>query len=137
MKLSEAIRLGSFLRPQGQNDYFTEAGGSCAVGAALEATGVPFMHSTCGVYLKGEALGRWDWLRQLIHCPAGCTHYHSMVADTIAHVNDSHAWSRERIADWIATIEPAEQSQTSARTSVQDAGDPVVANAALPVLSRL
>lgn len=99
MKLSEAIRLGAMLKPQG---FGLGAGGAkaqatCALGAAYEAAHV---------------IGSWPALvlafPQLTHieklaCP--------VCGDTqdglIAHINDDHLWTREAIADWIEGIERA------------------------------
>jgi hypothetical protein len=33
--------------------------------------------------------------------------YHSF-NNTVTHLNDDHRWTREQIADWVATIEQAE-----------------------------
>lgn len=95
MKLSEAIRLGSMLRPQAFGGLFV-ANGSCALGAAEEAAG-----------------GRWMllWLdhpSMFAPCPDCQRQIKGLGMDmpTIAHLNDSHSWTRERIADWVATIEP-------------------------------
>ena len=68
MKLSEAILLGSMLRPQLEGKVWTERG-SCALGAAEEALGT-----------TGEALGTteerpvtsgilYQWLNQPGTCP--------------------------------------------------------------------
>lgn len=38
MRLSEAIRLGAMLKPQGFGSYFRH-GATCAMGAAIEAVG--------------------------------------------------------------------------------------------------
>ena len=32
------------------------------------------------------------------------------VAATIVHLNNGHRWTRQRIAEWISTIEPTEQT---------------------------
>lgn len=96
MKLSEAIRLGAMLRPQVFGDYFI-SGGSCAVGAAAEACGIAesgtqrfrvFEHSHVSVFARS--------------CPV-CGFPPSNV---VVHLNDWHRWTRERIADWVATVEP-------------------------------
>ena len=99
LKLSEAIRLGAMIRPQVHGEVFA-AGGSCAVGAALEAIGVPY-----GDYTGDEALAdvwpqAWPSDTALIVCPV-CSH-RADFANIIAHINDDHMWTREKIADWVA-----------------------------------
>jgi hypothetical protein len=101
VRLSDAIHAGAKLRPQAFG-FYQEAGGSCALGAAYEAVSVadgrpwtstlPFDH---------------PWVALLVAlmevpCPAcGYLHYENQ----ITHLNDKHRWTRERIADWVATQE--------------------------------
>jgi len=102
MKLSEAIRLGAMLRPQ--------------------AFSASTRHGTCAVYAALDAIGQFNNRRyeffpilnlEKQQCPeCGSTHYgYSTLAGTIFHLNDEHHWTRERIADWVATIEPADAPQ--------------------------
>jgi hypothetical protein len=42
-------------------------------------------------------------VRETVGCP-GCNHK-DPVYEMIQHVNDHHRWSREKIADWIETLE--------------------------------
>ena len=102
MLLSKAIREGAKLRPQGFG-YRFDGKTSCALEAALEAaTGrtdatPPEFHKHFGVRWRG----RFD-------CPAeGCA-LHANRISLITHLNDSHQWTRERIADWVATVENAD-----------------------------
>lgn len=102
MRLSEAIRLGALLRPQGFYWFFHDFA-SCAQGAALEAVGVAY-ESHGG----GHDLMRAHWLwadQQRASCPV-CGHT-SIVRGVIAHLNNDHRWTREAIADFVATVEPA------------------------------
>lgn len=111
MKLSEAIRLGSMVKPQGScrtSDNPMSGEAVCALGAASEALGhpkeeelrytlleaqYPFLHG------RHEAVG-----------PCGCEFIRTKdIMCVIWHLNDTHKWTRERIADWVATIEPKEQ----------------------------
>ena len=103
MRLSEAIRLGATMKPQSfgveQGD-----GGSCARGAAADAIGVTDWFET--PWLK------WATLECQTTCPVCDKPGH--LAGTIAYcLNDSHRWTRERIADWVELHEglPAEQPQ--------------------------
>lgn len=110
MKLSEAIRLGAMLKPQAFNSSGRE--GSCALRAAADASGLQDdLHSL----LAYEGLKRRYpvLLRPVPACPVcwcwGTEDAH--VLDIVWHLNDSHRWTRERIADWVATVEPAEPSE--------------------------
>jgi hypothetical protein len=56
-------------------------------------------------------------------------HYDKPFVMLITHLNDVHQWTRERIADWVATVEPADDG--SARPEAADAvredvGSPIV-----------
>lgn len=109
MKLSEAIFMGSLLRPQIHGAYLTKDG-SCALGAALEATGTkPW---DLDVYVVGDAhrrvaYERFPPLRSMVKCP-DCPCRFNLPTPTyelshiIIHLNDAHLWNREKIADWVA-----------------------------------
>lgn len=103
MKLSEAIRLGAMLRPQG---YYamSDDGRTCAYGAAYEAVGFVIDDET-----------RWP-AAELIYatfpliavltmpCPE-CGQDAPAPGMVVTHLNDRHRWTREDIADWVETIE--------------------------------
>lgn len=101
MKLSEAIRVGSKMHPQAFGNL-RDSDGTCAVGAALEATntfGVP-IYETFPIL---TTLG--------LSCPF-CPSPKSIMGNDcvkfgqiIAHINDVHRLSREAIAEWVETIE--------------------------------
>ena len=98
MKLSEAILLGSTLSPQAFGSYETSDGRRCALGAALAAVG-----EDCFV---GNAVARLGWIWPLldrpVDCPqCGCSSRQELLGATIAHLNDAHGWTRERIAAWV------------------------------------
>lgn len=108
MKLSDAIRLGSMLKPQGFGGLRDHVG-TCALGAAEDAVGMIW------------------WVKFGSHpalmatCPAcgDATTYDSNL-NTVAHLNDDHRWTREQIADWVATIEPADApAQAEIETTVE------------------
>lgn len=99
MKLSEAIRLGSLLKPQAFGDMWVGVG-SCAFGAAYDAAGITITTT--------EASDIWPWLDAPMKCPV-CGALEELVTFVIsAHLNDTHRWTREEIADWVATVEPQE-----------------------------
>ncbi len=105
LTLSEAIRLGSMNRPQGFYNLLTAEGGTCALGAALDAVGQLNAAAT-SLLLTGDApqLDQWEPPNQTQHCPAcGGTSIH--LSWMIAHLNDTERWTREQIADWVETLE--------------------------------
>lgn len=113
LRLSEAIRLGSMLGPQSFGTLFCEDGGSCALGAALRAIGSdisphwkaigpklplllaradhPFNDAIQSVYVS-----RVDQQSEV---------YEGTLWSVIVSLNNTHRWTRERIADWVETIE--------------------------------
>jgi hypothetical protein len=110
MRLSEAIRLGAMLKPQ----EFTGAvngKGTCALLAATEACGMELFRIPMSTdYLPPyvDLALRYPFLRNVAACPETYCHravYVKDVMGTIWHLNDSHRWTRERIADWVEQIE--------------------------------
>lgn len=108
MRLSEAIRLGSMLKPHGfgfvalRADHQT----SCAFEAAKEASGGKIDESV-------DLL--WPFLKRLTVCPeCGSKETHGAGIISV-HLNDNHRWTRERIADWVETIEPKEKETNEQR----------------------
>jgi hypothetical protein len=109
MRLSEAIRLGSMLKPQGFGDLYVREG-SCALGAAYDAIGAANVVKSGDLDAMRERLRAiWPFLVADTEsaCPV-CTYTEGNLEYIIAHLNDFHGWTRERIADWVATIEPSE-----------------------------
>jgi len=94
-KLSEAIRLGSILKPQGFGDRRDrEDGGAtaCAFDAARDALG----NQTGAIEDIFPELKSFP-----LECPE-CQHRYSSPASVISMcLNDYHKWSRQRIADWV------------------------------------
>lgn len=97
MKLSEAIRLGAMLHPQ-------------CYGTTREWRGEMIV-ATCALGGAREAGYKDDFNYSLTpRCPAEpcfsrqCT---MPLPNLLAHLNDYHRWTRERIADFMATLEPA------------------------------
>lgn len=102
MKLSEAIRLGSMMRPQGFGRMFTGDGGSCALGAAMEAVGLRDAYQS-GRWTHESAPAEWRWCRSYASCQV-CG-YEDEVHRVVMHTNDCHSWTREQIADWVQRVE--------------------------------
>lgn len=103
MHFSTAIRLGAMMKPQGGAGAGNPGGPtSCALGAALDAVGA-----------KYDAFSRdfWPWVESMDYgCPvSGCTMevpmYYSKCPrwgiGLIPHLNNTHQWTRECIADWV------------------------------------
>ena len=84
LKLSEAMRIGARLRPQCCSGDLFVGGKSCAVGAAMEAIGVPYTENM-GSY--SPAAEYWPFLPTLF--------------GVITDLNDSQFCTREKIADWV------------------------------------
>lgn len=106
MKLSEAMRLGAMLHPQHfyaawMLDDRQEILATCALGAA----------NVAGYEDDGFAL----WAATCPVC-ANLAPWHN-VSSIIAHLNDDHRWTRETIADWVETIEPADDPPAPATTA--------------------
>lgn len=102
MKLSEAILLGSLQKPQGfdgtGHPHLPEV---CAFGAALLAT---------GAHKAESVVAYWPWLvGTRFTCPACQANRDDHSYGVIPHLNNTHKWTRERIAAWVATVEPQEQ----------------------------
>lgn len=97
MLLSEAIMLGSMATEQCFGGMEDEDGRRCALGAAALAIGGNIM-----------MLDEFPWLGQAEVCPV--CHESNHASYIIAqHLNDAHRWTRERIADWVATVEPRDE----------------------------
>lgn len=100
LKLPEAMRLGAMVEPQVFGIRAT-AVGSCAVGSAMKAaTGSHW----------GSLGSIWPWADVINPpCPA-CGLHPVNLGTAIVHLNDEHRWTREQIADWVATIESQQEA---------------------------
>jgi hypothetical protein len=99
MKLSEAIRLGAMMKPQA---FIVGGDGTCALQAALDAIGM----DTSRPSERTDAI--WPQaLSRMSACPE-CKARATVAYIIPIHLNDRHRWTRERIADWVATVEPQE-----------------------------
>jgi len=113
MKLSEAMKLGAMVKPKGVDELFTinQRGelASCAIGAAIDALYGEATESTDADGPAHEIYERFGFLQSIADCPACLWNddFHGEnVFAIVHHLNDDHNWTREQIADWVATIEP-------------------------------
>jgi hypothetical protein len=103
MKLSEAIRLGAMLKPQGFGSFNTNKSTSCALGAAANAVGI-----TCQ-----ELCLFFPILKKRVKHPMTVFHVRRRIFCLIYYLNDSSRWTREQIADWVETIESAQEKMST------------------------
>jgi hypothetical protein len=97
------------LHPQAFGDLSVGFGAgkrTCALGAAKAAG-----YDTRG--LLEVAMMAHD----LTRCPA--CHVYAGWVSLVVHLNDQHRWTRERIADWVATVEPPEPVVLAHRDEVE------------------
>ena len=99
LELAEAIAAGAQRRPQAFGAYFSDDGGSCALGAVYDAV----------YHLPRHGKLIPDHLERLFRCldevTKRCPHEGCVkrlpLAPMLVHLNDDHVWTRERIADWL------------------------------------
>lgn len=109
MKLSEAILLGSVGTEQACGSLMTRDGKTCALGAALVATGYQFSGKD-----RDDLLGymtveqQWPWARNPVEHPVRHTFGQDAI-DIIWSLNDNYGWTRPQIAAWVASIEPQDE----------------------------
>lgn len=130
MKLSEAIRLGSMLKPQiyggvrsvrpiGILGLREEITGTCALGAAYMAAGCRTLPcdpstgsqsrlgggpATTAIHVPQE----WAYMFLTVACPVASpcpVMATGQMHQIVAHLNDAHRWTREAIADWVEALE--------------------------------
>jgi hypothetical protein len=118
MKLSEAIRLGSMMGKQLFGLTRDEDDNSCALGAAELAAILPDGDTFDS---RIRAMTRiWPVLTADGKCPY-CNRAWN-VCDVILCLNDMHHWPREKIADWVESIEPKEVEQVSQNVAASSNG---------------
>lgn len=114
MKLSEAIRLGSLTGPQIRGHLYDGKGGSCALGGVFSAIGVALCEEEDSPHLHDF----WPWVDAPHRCPE-CNGLEPRVTFIISnHLNDDHRWTREKIAAWVASIEPKEEQSDGGQGQV-------------------
>jgi hypothetical protein len=123
MRLSDAIRLGVMLKPAQAFYvlYDPATGASCALGAAADALGLLDTTRRNAYTVGAKGPDTWRWMQHgSFECPA-CEGRDDDAQALIIHLNNDHRWTRERIADWVATIEPPDMSAEPPDTSVSTA----------------
>ena len=100
IELADAIAEGARRRPsQAFGEYFSNKGGSCALGAAYEGI-YRIPRNADGIRPKRLDL-LFDCLdNEVRRCPA-CTQKRLPIGAIIIHLNDHHQWSRQQIAQWL------------------------------------
>lgn len=117
MRLSEAIRLGAMLKPQAYGPFSSI--GSCALRAACDAVGI---HDRLeGLFNYSELAVHFPLLRTLHQsCPV-CGRRDDLMFVSY-HLNDAHHWTRERIADWVESLEMQLQEQPAPVLAICETG---------------
>ena len=106
---SAAIRDGATIRPQGYG-CFLDNGKSCALGAGAEAVfgQANNYDAVCLLYPYLQQEGG-----PCPECGAGDGSY---MASILYHLNDTHKWTREAVADWLE----AEEGKLKAVPKIQE-----------------
>jgi hypothetical protein len=113
VKLSEAIRMNGMMKPQGfGGDSIASFKAPCALGGALQSVGRQLINRAYGLSAVAE---EWPWTsvytNERFSCPAcglSAFSYGTLARNIIWHLNDQHHWTRQQIADWVQSVEPAE-----------------------------
>ena len=106
MRYSEAMRLGAMASGQAFYKLCDEAGNTCAQGAVLLARGITDFREG-RAWMRPDIQDFVQFLKTDAICPVRSER--NYVCNIIAFLNNDQRWSRERIADWVATIEPREE----------------------------
>ena len=119
MKLSEAILLGSTLVKPVRGQIDDGNGGGCAYGMARRSSNSTFAN---------PAWGDWDLHTDLYKPMMGTdgntfSWYGQIPArHAITHIFNQHVcdgdWTIERLAEWVASIEPPDPAEETARTAI-------------------
>ena len=120
MKLSEAILLGSIGSAQGFGNMsmFAESKTKCALGAALVAAGQVPSYQGNVISKEDHEMNpysrirrTWPWVQDKVKHPVKGAYGNVLPALTAIYtLNDSYGWTRPQIAEWVASIEPQEES---------------------------
>lgn len=108
MKLSDCMREGAKRSGQAFGALQTVDGRTCAMGAAMLGGGM-IINEQFGPWVPAiyELWSQFPWLRTVLaDCPECGPGWRETVYGIAIHVNDNHHWTRERIADWLDTVDP-------------------------------
>lgn len=115
MKLSDAILLGSTMRPQ-IHGRLSDGVGTCAMGAAFDGVGILDVIMSYRFewkdLIESQFPGAYSDRKYSCPCEGSarrteCSALRSLTW-MVVHLNDDHFWTRERIASWVASVEPQE-----------------------------
>lgn len=128
MKLSEAIRLGSMLVPQARNVFVgrlvvTPSGAECIgiqSGPQKDPPGEPVGACALGAawLADNDIFLKWNVDSEALHPITRSTQPFFAIVTSL---NDDFGWSREQIADWVATVEAPIAVAREAPVDVQPA----------------
>lgn len=98
------MKLGSMIHPQMfgtgyRDDASGNPVGTCGMAAALEAVGV------LKDYHPSQFPAEWKALTNAAASCPECGRETVRVEACIYHLNDCHHWPREKIADWLESVE--------------------------------
>ena len=100
MKLSEAIKAGAKQMPQCERllfDIDKNPTKCCALGAAYLGIELSLMNGD----KSWRLIKAFPELQQLAICPECGAKNKTLFGVIGEHLNDTHRWTRERIADWL------------------------------------
>lgn len=108
MKLSEAMRIGARKRQQAFGTLF-DGKGTCALGAALDGVSGREL-----LYQFDLCVAAQTW--SILDMPAinPVTGHDESMHTIIFCLNDDCRWTRQQIADWVATVERQRQTEAKA-----------------------
>lgn len=126
MKLSEAILLRGIKKPQGRGwASIVSRNAPCALGGALQAIGQQPKKADEAYRAIGQ---NWPFVHEPAQCPCCGRNHREKVLDptggeyilaVIVFLNDTHRWTRNQIANWVATVEPPEPMPDEKAMSVE------------------
>lgn len=114
MKLSAAIRIGSMTTKQIVGAFNNADNGRCALGAALDAVNAEF--KTQDQICRGDSNFNTVFALFPVSLLSAKHPIHESVYPVyhiVYGLNDHSGWSRERIADWVETIEAQEEAKNA------------------------
>lgn len=111
MKLSEAIRAGAKLKPQGHGGLLVD-GKTCALGAACEVAGITIGGGNRDSAAYDEMERRWPFLNDLVKKEAAISPIlvNERIITAVYLLNDCECFTREQIADWVEQFEADQEA---------------------------